>query len=317
MNLPFKTPLHRALLAAGALTLALSGCAATLTSTEEAPAASAASATAQARPPLWVVRDADSTLYLFGTVHLLPKGVNWRTPEVVRALAESEEVWFEIAEVGDDAAGAAAMQKLMPTLGLDPRRPLSTKLPQADRTRLQAAATALGLPPAQLEPFRPWLAALTLTVTAIQKAGFDPNLGVDVLLARAARDQNKPIKALETVEQQLRFFADLPPAIELEFLRATLDDIDAGPETLRALADSWARGDLRSFERLFLDEMRQEHPELYRVLLVDRNEAWARAIQAELAGSGVSFFAVGAGHLVGPDSVQERLEARGVRARRR
>jgi hypothetical protein len=264
-----------------------------------------------------VVRDADSTIYLFGTVHLLRDTTKWRTPEIEAAVAESQELWVEIAEVGDPAAAAAAMQKLVPQYGLDPSRPLSSKLPPDDQARLKELGARFGLPAAALEPMRPWLAALTLTVVSVQKGGYSGDAGVDVLLSKAFKEAGKPIKAFETVEQQLRFFADFPPEVELQYLQTTLRDVDKGVAMLDALSAAWARGDMEEFDRIFAAEMRAQSPELYKVLLVDRNEAWAKAIQERLEGSGVSFVAVGAGHLSGPDSVQARLNARGIAATRR
>ena len=267
-------------------------------------------------PALWVVRDADSTIYLFGTVHLLKSATAWRTPKVDAALSESDEVWFELAETGDEAASIKVVTELMPTLGLDMAQPLSSKLDEADRKRLAEATASIGLPPSQLEPMRPWLAALTLTVVPILKAGYDPKLGVDSLLATAARAQNKPIRGLETMEQQFRFFADLPLALQVQMLREVLDDVERGPQMLDQLSAAWAAGDGAAFERLFVDELR-DSPELYKVLIVDRNEAWAQAISERMQGSGVSFVAVGAGHLAGPDSVQAKLAGRGITAERR
>ena len=276
----------------------------------------AAAAPARAEPSLWVVKDADSTIYLFGTVHLLKSATAWRTPKVEAALKESQEVWFELAETGDEAASTKVATELMPKLGLDAAHPLSSKLNEADRKRLAEASASLGLPAAQLEPMRPWLAALTLSIVPIIKAGYDPKLGVDTLLATAARAQNKPVRGLETMEQQFRFFADLPPEIELALLREAMDDVERGPKVLDELSAAWANGDGEAFERLFVDELR-DSPELYKVVIQDRNEAWAKAIAARLQGSGVSFIAVGAGHLAGPDSVQAKLAQRGIAAERR
>jgi uncharacterized protein YbaP (TraB family) len=267
-------------------------------------------------PALWVLRDADSTVYLFGTVHLLKRETAWRSQKVDRALAESQEVWFELAEAGDEAASAKVAAELLPRLGVDTARPLSSKLTEADRARLAAAAAGLGLPVAQLEPMRPWLAALTLALIPITKAGYDPNNGVDKLIATAARAQNKPVRGLETMEQQFRFFADLPPEVEMQVLREAIDDVERGPQVLDQLSAAWAAGDEKAFERLFVDELR-DSPELYRVLIDQRNEAWAETIKQRMDGSGVSFVAVGAGHLTGPDSVQAKLARRGIRAERK
>ena len=276
----------------------------------------AAAGPVRAEPALWVVKDADSTVYLFGTVHVLKPGSSWRTPKVDAALNESGEVWFELAETGDEEASAKVAAALLPQLGVDLARPLSSRLSAQDRVRLAQGSRALGILVAQLEPMRPWLAALTFALAPIVKAGYDPKLGVDSLLGAAARAQNKPIRAFETMEQQFRFFADLPPAIELQLLREALDELDRGPEVLDGLSRAWSEGDTKAFERLFVDELR-DSPELYKVLIDDRNEAWANAIAQRMKGAGVSFVAVGAGHLTGPDSVQAKLARRGLEAERR
>jgi uncharacterized protein YbaP (TraB family) len=275
----------------------------------------AAAGPARSEPALWVARDADSTVYLYGTVHLLKSGSPWRTPKVDAALAESQEVWFELAETGDAAASEKAAASLIPRLGLDPKRPLSSRLTRAELRQLKDGANALGLTVAQVDPMRPWLAALTFSLAPITEAGYDPDLGVDTLLGRTARAQNKPIRAFETMEQQFGFFASLPPQIELQLLREALDDLGRGPEVLDQLSAAWASGDTAAFERLFVDELR-DSPELYKVLIDDRNEAWAEAIEARMKGSGVSFVAVGAGHLAGPDSLQAKLARRGITAER-
>ena len=292
----------------------------TACSTASAPAATPVverSAPLPDEPALWVVRDADSTIYLFGTVHLLRDTTKWRTPKVEQAMAESQELWLEFADIGDEKASAAAMQKLVPQYGLDPARPLTSKLPPEDQERLKSIATRFGMQLAAFEPMRPWLAGLTLTVLAVQKAGYSTGASADLLVAGAFRDAGKPVKGFETIEEQLSFFAALPPEIELQFLQSTLRDVDRGVALMDDLSAAWSRGDMETFDRLFAAEMRAQNPQLYRVLVVNRNEAWAKAIQERLKGSGVSFVAVGAGHLSGPDSVQARLAARGVQAVRR
>lgn len=273
----------------------------------------AAAAPAAAEPALWVIKDADSTIYLFGTVHVLKPQVQWRSAKVDAALAQADELVTEIRDPDD----AAAAQPLIRKYGIDPTHPLSTKLPAAEKARVAAAVTSLGLPPTALEPFRPWMAALTLTVAPLVKAGYDPKSGVDTLLLARARADGKGLGALETMEQQLRFFADLPPDVELAFLKSTLDDIDEGPGALDRMVEAWAAGDTEALEAVFVTEMRRDYPALYEKLVVERNRDWAMQLKDKLAGRGVSFVAVGAGHLVGPDSVQADLRRLGVVAERK
>jgi uncharacterized protein YbaP (TraB family) len=266
---------------------------------------------AAADPALWVVRDEDSTIYLLGTVHVLRPDTVWRTPAIDRAMAESDALWIEV-----EADDPAAMQPLVARYGLDPARPLSSKLTPEQKARLDAAAAGMGASGAALEPLRPWLAGLTLSVGPLVKAGYDPASGVESKLKAAARAAGKPIRTLETLEQQIGFFANLPPAVELAFLLSALDEMDTGPATLDALVAAWSAGDQEALNALMVSEMAADYPELYQALLVDRNKDWAGQIQTLLAGKGVTVIAVGAAHLVGDDSVQVQLLARDIAVER-
>ena len=266
---------------------------------------------AAADPALWVVRDEDSTIYLLGTVHVLRPDTVWRSPAIDAALAEADALWIEV-----EADDPAAMQPLVARYGLDPANPLSSKLTAEQKARLDAAAAGMGASGAALEPLRPWLAGLTLSVGPLVKAGYDPASGVETKLKAAARAAGKPIRTLETLDQQIGFFADLPPAVELAFLLSALDEIDTGPATLDALVAAWSAGDQEALNALMVSEMAADYPELYQALLVDRNKDWAGQIQTLLAGKGVTVIAVGAAHLVGDDSVQVQLLARGIAVER-
>lgn len=266
---------------------------------------------AAADPAVWVVRDADSTLYLLGTVHVLRPDTVWRTPVIDRALGEADELWIEV-----EADDPAAMQPLVRRYGLDPDHPLSSKLNAEQKARLDAAAAGMGASGAALEPLRPWLAALTLSMGPLVKAGYDPASGVESKLKAAARDAGKPIRTLETLEQQIGFFADLPPAVEMAFLMSALDEMETGPAMLDALVAAWSAGDAQALDELMVADLAADYPELHDALLVRRNRDWAGQIQTLLDGKGVSVIAVGVAHLVGDDSVQAQLAARGIAAER-
>ncbi|MBL8554784.1 MAG: TraB/GumN family protein [Phenylobacterium sp.] len=267
---------------------------------------------AVAEPALWVIRDADSTLYLMGTVHVLRPGTPWQEGKVQAALAQSKELMLEAAGLDDPAT----IQPLVRAYGLDPAHPLSAKLSAQDRPRLAAAAQALGMSPQMLEPMQPWLVALTFSVAPAVKAGFDPGSGVDTSLSGMARAAGWPVEGLETPERQIRYLAEMSPATQLEFLASTLDEVDDAAAQLDAMVAAWVAGDTDGLEKIFVTEMREGYPELYDALVVQRNQAWAKVIAEKLKGSGVTFIAVGAGHTVGPDSVQAELARLGIRAER-
>lgn len=267
---------------------------------------------AAAEPALWAVRDADSTIYLFGTVHVLRPGLNWRSAKLAKAIEASGDLTLEIEPPKDDAQG----QALMIRHGMDREGRLSSKLAPADAGRLAAAARTLGLPPEGLEPMRPWFAAMVLSLVPLMQAGYDGKSGVEEVLAAQARASGKPIGQLESLEQQLGFFSSMPEVAQVEMLLATLDDIDGGAAQLDAMVAAWSAGDVGGLETAFISEMRRDYAPLYDLLVVKRNRAWADQLVEKLKGSGVSFVAVGAGHLVGPDSVQVELARRGVFATR-
>jgi len=263
---------------------------------------------ALAQPGLWVVKDADTTIYLFGTVHLLPNDTDWHFPALDKALADSQALYVEI--VDDDQANMTA---LVMRYGMDVAHPLSSLLMPHDRGRLERAARLAHVPggAATLEVMRPWLAALTLTVAPLTQAGLDPAQGVDRQLRATMEKAAKPVRALETAEQQIRFLADMPQAMQLALLRSTLRDTDRATLDLKAIIDAWKAGDDEALARLENDLMRREEPGLYQSLLVERNEAWAKQVAAMLQQPGTVFVAVGAAHLAGPDSLQQQLKKQG------
>jgi uncharacterized protein len=274
-----------------------------------APAAPAAAPAIQGQgPALWVIKDADSTLYLFGSVHVLRPTTGWASPRVNAAFDSASDIWFEITNPEDQAA----MMPLIQQYGLSPQTPLSSRLTPEEVAQLDVAAKTIGASAAQLDPLKPWLAALSLSVAPLVKAGYDPQSGVELALKARAQAAGKRLHGFETLEKQVGMLATLPDDVQLEFLRETLKDFDEAVEMLDSMVEAWAKGDVQALDRIVVEEMKTDAPELYKVLLVDRNTDWANQIQTLLQGSGTAFIAVGAAHLTGDDSVQSILQSRGV-----
>lgn len=263
-----------------------------------------------ARPAMWQAKFGNSTVYLFGTVHLLPNDTDWRFPALNDALSKSQTLYIELTD--DDQA---SMTALVMRYGMDTEHPLSTLLSDSDNTALGKAAQLAGLPggTTALQPMKPWLAALTLAVAPLMKAGLDPAAGVDKQLQAQMTRAGKPVHGLETAEQQIRFLADLPEPLQIAFLRDTLRDVEKDKAELLSLIDAWKRGDVAAIAKLENDELKTKEPALYQKLLVQRNQDWAARIKDMLRQPGTTVFvAVGAAHLAGPDSVQAQLAKIGV-----
>ncbi len=269
---------------------------------------------AAATPALWRVEGSHATIYLFGTIHILRKDVPWEAPAIAGALAKSGELWLEVPDP-DDAQEA---RRLARQFGFDPQHPLSATLPPAVLAHLDAAAKTLGLPQGEkaLDTTRPWFASVAIMDGLLIHDGYDPRNGVEAVLQRQAKAAGKTVRGFESLAQQIHFFADMTPALEVQMLENTLQDFDRGTQEIDAMVDAWMSGDETAIARTMVDEVREPFPALYRVLFLARNEAWAETIARMARGSGVAFVAVGAGHLAGPDSVQALLQRRGIAVER-
>jgi uncharacterized protein YbaP (TraB family) len=274
-------------------------------------AASALGAPALAQPAMWAVKDADSTIYLFGTVHLLKPETQWKTPKLEAAIKEAEQLWLELPTTNAEQL-APQMMPLITQFGLAPATPLSTNLTPDEMKTLDEAAKLAGMTGAQLNIFRPWFAALTISTSAMVRAGYYPASGVDSKIEAAFGERSVKPNGLETPESQIKVFASMERDEELAYLRETMEDYENAATMLDGMVDQWSRGDIAAMEQLFVTEMREASPDLYAALLPNRNANWVGQIEEMLKGKGTIFIAVGAGHLIGEDSVQAMLKAKGI-----
>jgi uncharacterized protein len=279
------------------------------------PAAALAAAPAQriATPALWVVKDADTTIYLFGTFHLLPAGLNWNQGPVKAAFESADTLKLEIANL---EAETPAIQAITAQKGILPTgESLSDGLTDAQKTRLARIISETGIPPEAMNTMRPWFASVVMAVTMTQKMGLDPTKGVDKTLDGLARARGIPVEGFESGAEQIGFLASVSPALQREMLISTLEEWDNSKQLIDGMVDAWARGDASRVGRMISGSLRSQ-PELSRVLLTDRNARWADWIASRMATPGTVFVAVGAGHLAGPDSVQTLLRAKGIKSER-
>lgn len=291
--------------ALSAITLALS-----LPACAQAPKAPAAAQDAD--PALWVVKDRDTTIYLFGTIHVLKPGLTWFDEAVKAAFDRSQELKLELV-MPDPAAMASLVQATGTAAPGTP--PLSERLPAAKQAAFRRAVTDLGLPADALDRYKPWLAATQLSIAPLSKLGYDSANGPETVLTEAAKAAHKPVTGLETAEQQLGYFSGLSDTAQIRFLESTVDELPTVADQMQRMVGDWAGGKPEALAAEMNDSLK-DSPEVAKVLLVDRNARWARWIKDRMAKPGTVFIAVGAGHLAGPDSVQAQLARLGIKARR-
>lgn len=277
-----------------------------------APAVAASVPTVDADPALWVVKDKDTTIYLFGTVHVLKPGLGWFDEAVKDAFDRSDELMLEMI-LPEDQADVA--KRMMPLAIDQTGKTIPQRLTPEQLAAYQAALTSVGLPANAFDAFEPWFPAITLSVLPLSKLGYDPEQGAEKLLTRFAKEAKKPIAGFETLEEQLGYFDTLPETLQVAYLNVVVRDMDKLGPTLDTLVAQWAKGDPKTLATT-MNESMTETPEIAKVLLWDRNQRWADQIKSRMAQPGTVFVAVGAGHLAGKNSVQDYLKKRGLSAKR-
>lgn len=272
-------------------------------------AAMLAAGAVQAKPPVWVVHGKDTTIVLFGSVHVLPAGLDWTPPALTDALAKADELWFEIPITPAAEEQAAALTQAKGPF--PPNDALSNHLTPAQSARLRRVAERLSLSTLALDRMRPWLAEVTISLAMDARYGASASEGVESRV-QALAPATARRRAFETVPQQIGFLSGSPMETQIASLDETLGEIEDKPETYDKVIGDWMAGDTAAIRTDALDPLLTAAPVLYQRLIVERDRRWTRVIRQRLKGHGTVVMVVGVGHLVGPDSVPAMLRAQGI-----
>lgn len=265
---------------------------------------------AEAHPALWKVSDADTTIYLFGTIHLLPTGLDWFRGPLAEAFEKADELVTEIPDV-DAAAGQAVLLKrgILP-VGQNLRDQMSA----AERAQFEQTLATFGLPTAGFDRFKPWYAAVVLATLPLQRNGYTLANGVEAELARRNQALGRPRIGLETLDYQLSLFDAFPAKVQRRYLFEVISALPEIDKDVATMVEAWRMGDAGKLAAQMNAE--EDDPAMVAALLTNRNKAWSQWIKARLDRPGTAFIAVGAGHLGGKGSVQDELKALGIRSTR-
>jgi len=279
-----------------------------------APTAPAAKGTE--RPLLWKVSDADNDVYLLGSFHLL-KADDYPMPaDIDRAFDDAELLLFEVDPREMTAPETAAtMQKYM---AYENGQSLSKVLPKATLERLGTLVSASGGSVQALEQSEPWAVSLGLVIGVSQALGFKPDLGLDRHLMERAAKAGKPATGLETINDQMKAMDAVPYPEQAQGLDEFLQDPKKAIQQLQDMHAWWRAGDVERLDKGMRAEMATKSPQSYKLLDVDRNNAWLPQIEKRLTGSKSddTLVVVGALHLLGTDGLVEKLKANGYKVER-
>jgi len=272
---------------AGALTLLLASIAVPGQAAPAPVLAVPAPAVLRATPALWEIRDADTTIYLFGTFHTLDGRTVWFNDKVRRAFDQSSELVLETVVPKDAGAIRAAAHN------------------QVTETSAKTGKRTL----------KPFIASTQTVASQGRSMGLSIDHGADSVLRRVAEAAGKPVGGLEAFEDQLKTLSNIPAPPPAAAAAAPAAAAPAVTVTLNDLLGAWTTGNTGAFS-MMLAGFEAKAPVAYRMLIADRNARWGQWIANRMEQPGTVFVAVGSGHLAGKDSVQQWLAGRGIAANR-
>ena len=280
---------------------------------------SLAAGVAHAEPPkplLWKVSDADNSIYLLGSFHLLKDSDYPLADSTYAALEDAERVVFELApsEMNDPALGQKMGAAAMRTDGTT----LQQSVPEETWNQLLAFTIKRGMPIANLQRFDAWFVGLIVSLTEMQALGLDPEKGLDKHFAQRAAEAGKPVSGLETGDQQIALFDGMDATQQLQYLQDTLSELANVEAEIDKMHGLWRSGDGQALYAATGAEMKAEYPALYQRINVDRNRAWLPRLAGMLddSDSDDTLVVVGALHLLGDDGVLAMLKAKGYQVER-
>ena len=270
-------------------------------------------AATEAHPALWEVSDPDTTIYLFGTIHLLPQNYEWQTRTIDKAISKSSSLYVEtIVDPKNPQPLAALLARLGYANGLPP---IADRIDPAKRPLLEAAIAKSGIPRPLFDRMKTWAAAFLLLGVQYKELGLQGQEGAEETLKKTFTSEGKPIGELETNAEQLGFFDELPVDAQRALLEGAVEPAQTASADFSGMLRGWANGDVEAIARTFNRDL-SDSPALMDTLLKRRNANWSKWIEQRLASPGTIMIAVGAGHLAGPDSVISMLQRDGYRVKR-
>jgi len=273
----------------------------------------AAEARSSRGPALWQVSDKDTTVYLFGTIHLLPRESQWRTSKLDEAVQKSQTLVLEtLIDTSNPQQLAGVMASLGFSSGLPP---LATRVDPSKRAALETAIAKTRIPRPMFDRMESWAAAFTLLGVQFQTLGVEGEQGVEAVLRKSFAASGKPVDQLETNQEQLSFFDRLPESAQRQLLEGAIENPQAMRTQFDGMLKSWLAGDVDDIGKTFNRDL-QSSPELKAALLTRRNFNWSQWIERRMKQPGTVMVAVGAGHLAGEESVQRYLQSRGYKVKR-
>jgi uncharacterized protein YbaP (TraB family) len=268
----------------------------------------------QTKHCFWKVEGKSNAVYLLGSVHVLNSRFYPMDKPIEDAFKNSQTLVLEVNL--KDAESPAGQMEMLKAGMYGPGDSVRKHISKETYEKLDAHLKKSGSTASSVESFKPWMISVVLLTGELQKLGFNPMEGVDRYFFKKAEGQEKKVEGLETAAFQLSLFNELSQAEEEAMLNESFDEIQNLKNEFNDIINAWKNGDAAGLDKLMVEDMRK-YPELYKKLLLERNQRWVKKMDGYLKADKDVFVVVGALHLVGKDSVVEMLRGKGYKVEQR
>ncbi len=261
---------------------------------------------------LWSIQTQSNKFYLLGSLHLLKQDAYPLSAAIESAYNDSQKIVFE---TDIDAMQDPAVQARMMKLGMYPEgQDLLQNLHGSTRQLLEKKLTEFGLPIEAFSRFKPWFVAIQIEIVQLLRLGFSPEYGIDTYFFNKAKTAGKEVRFLESTEFQINLLGNMIEQDQNAFLNQTLKDLEVVNVLAGDLVKFWKDGDADKLHELLYKSFK-DYPDLHDRLLIQRNKKWVKEIEGAMRKNKNTLFVVGAGHLVGPESVVDLLKKKGYQVK--
>jgi uncharacterized protein YbaP (TraB family) len=262
---------------------------------------------ALAESSVWVASSAKAKVYLAGSFHILRNSDYPLPDEFSTAYKDSRKIVFE-APLGDESSMANLLGLAIYTDGTT----LKDHISKAAYAKAESFCRERNYPIEQFKLFKPSFFIMTLTILEMTRIGADPQKGIDSFFKEKALQDGKTTGSLETIDEQINLLASINENIGSDQILESIGEFKQIETMLEESLTVWKKGDEPGMENLFIKEMKN-YPQLYKSIIIDRNNKWMTKITDYLNGSTNTMVIVGAAHLVGPDGLVNLMRKKGYK----
>ena len=274
------------------------------------PSLENASVALNSKPALWKATKNHKTIYLLGSVHILPPEIKWYSPKIQNAYNSSDVLVVETLDIKDQDKSRLLQSKY----GLLPNgKVISDYLTKEEYQKYIFITNEIGIDQYYANRLKPWLFFVILQNIATKDMA---KYGVDILFINNSKKIGKPILTLESNSEALSSISSIPLSKDIKRLKKLLNRQNITKEEVQDRVDTllaWTRGDIDRLDYLLKKHMNKSD---YNNIISKRNKMWYPRPYKFNKRYNTIFAVVGTAHLVGRYSLLSYLKSLGYKITR-